>query len=249
MLVDVHAHLEFDSFKEDLPDVIERAKKAGVKYIINSGTNQKRNEETLKLVEKYDIVKASLGIYPIEAANNSEEEIIKQIEFIKKNKNKIIAIGETGLDYYESDKKDSQKNLFLSLISLAERMKLPIIIHSRKAESDVLDILESSSLKKVIMHCFCGNMKLVKRIEDNGYLASIPPIITFSSHFQKMAEVMPLTQLLTETDAPFLSPVKGERNEPANVAYTINKISEIKNLMKEEVEKIIFMNFQKTFLK
>jgi len=256
MLVDIHAHLEDSSFDNDLDEVIERAKKANVRCIINSGTNQKRNERSLELSKRYDIVRASLGLYPTEVIKNSEEELQKQIEFIEKNKNKIVAIGEIGLDYYEIKNsksinkiKDQQKKLFEKLISLAEKTNLPVIIHSRKAEQDVLDILESSNLRRVIMHCFSGNMKLVKRIEENGYFASIPPIIAFSTHFQKVVETLPSTQLLTETDAPYLSPVKGERNEPSNIAYTIDSISQIKKVTKEEVEKIIFMNFQKLFLK
>ena len=248
MLVDIHAHLEFDSFKKDLDKVIERAKKANVKCIINSGTNQERNEKTLKLAKKYDIVKASLGIYPTEVLKKDEEELDKNIAFIKKNKNNIVAVGEIGLDYHETkENTNKQKELFQKLIQLAEKLKLPVVIHSRKAESDAIDILESSRLKKIIMHCFSGKIKLVKRIQDNGWFVSIPPIITFSSHFKKVVEIVPTTQILTETDSPFLSPIKGKRNEPSFIGYTIKEISKIKGLNKDEVEKIIFMNFQKTF--
>ena len=250
MLVDIHAHLEFDSFKNDLDKVIERAKKANVKYIINSGTNQKRNEQTLKLAEKYDIIKASLGIYPTEVLKKDENELDENVNFIKKNKNKIIAIGEIGLDYYETKEKiNEQKKLFQKLIQLTEKLRLPVIIHSRKAEKDAIEILESSNLKKIIMHCFSGKIKLVNKIQDNGWFTSIPPIITFSSHFKKIAEIMPTTQIFTETDSPFLAPIKGKRNEPAFIGYTINEISKIKNLDKNEIKKIIFMNFQKIFLK
>jgi len=250
MLVDIHAHLDFEHFKNDLNQVIENAKKANIKYIINSGVDKKRNLKTLKLAEKYDIIKASLGIYPTEAEKRTQKELNEQINFIEKNKKNIIAIGEIGLDFYETKENyKEQKELFQKLIPLAEKTKLPVVIHSRKAEKDVIEILESSKLKNIIMHCFSGKFKLVKQIQDNGWYLSIPPIIAFSHHFQKVVETVPLTQIFTETDAPFLSPIKGKRNEPAFIAHTINKISEIKNLDKEEVEKIIFMNFQKVFLK
>lgn len=247
MIVDVHAHLEHKAFQNDLDKVLERAKQNNIVTIINSGTDQKTNELTLDLSKKYSIIKSSLGLYPTEA-NKTDGEINKAIEFILKNKNKIIAIGEIGLDYLESKEKQNQKNLFLNLISIAEKLKLPVIIHSRKAEKDTLDILQSSKLKKIILHCFSGNKKLIKQALDNNYHFSIPPIIVYSTHFQQLTKESPLSQLLTETDSPFLSPSRNQRNEPSSILKTIEKISEIKKITKEEVENILFMNYQKIFL-
>jgi len=250
MLVDVHAHLEFENFENDLDEVIERAKKAGVVAIINSGTTIKRCEKTLELAKKYPMIKAALGIYPTETTKMTEKEFNEGIEYLRKNKNKMIALGEIGLDFHEEDnKKEEQKKNFQKLIELAEEIKLPIIIHSRKAEEEVVDMLESSKIKKVMMHCFSGNKKLIKRCEKNGWMFSIPTNITFSEHFQMMAKEVSMSQILTETDAPFLPPIKGERNEPANVRFTIKKIAEIKKLDEEEVEKMVFSNYQKFFLK
>ena len=151
MLVDVHAHLHFKEFENDLDEVIGRARNAGVTTIINSGTSSPSNKLSLELSKKYDIVKPSFGLYPIEALSLNVE---KELEYIKKNKNNIIAIGEVGLDYQESEDRKMQKEIFIKIIELAEKIKKPLILHTRKAEADVLEILESAKIKNVILHCF-----------------------------------------------------------------------------------------------
>lgn len=250
MLIDVHAHMEHKAFEPDLSAVVERAKQAGVTAIISSGTNHELNVKTLELAKRFPIIKPALGIYPTDALKISEKEFERNIEFIRQHRKEIVAIGEIGMDFQEvKGKEKEQERNFLKLLQLSEQLKLPVIIHSRKAEEKIIDILKSSKNKKIIMHCFSGSMKLVKRIEDNGWMFSIPCNIIFSEHFQNVVRQISVSQLLTETDAPFLPPVKGERNEPKNIIYTINKISEIKDLDKEEVKKIIFMNFKKIFKK
>lgn len=248
MLVDVHAHLEHKAFEQDLPGVIRRAEETGVKVIISSGINHELNVKTLELAKKFPLIKPALGLYPTDALRLSDEEFKTALEFIKKHRKDIIAIGEIGMDFQEvKGKEKEQEKRFLELLQLAEGLKLPVIIHSRKAEEKVVEVLESSKIKKVVMHCFSGSMELVKRIEDNGWMFSIPCNVVFSEHFQNVVRQVSISQILTETDAPFLPPVKGERNEPKNVAYTINKISEIKKLDREEVENMVFMNFKKMF--
>jgi len=260
MLVDIHCHLDHEYFRGKLDKVIANAKKAGVKYILTSGVNKESNREILKISEKYDIVKPSFGLYPIDALKLEKEavalprdtvptDVDEEIKFMLKNKEKAFAIGEIGLDYaLVSDKKEEQKEIFEKMLNLAEKIKKPVIIHSRKAEADSLEILESSRMKKVVMHCFTPKIKLVKKAYDLGYLMSIPPVITRLQHFQNVVREIPLTHLLTETDAPYLSPYKDRRNEPAFVAETIKEIAKIKNITPEETEKSIFANFQKMFL-
>ncbi len=148
MLVDVHAHLEFPNFEQDLEGVIERAKRAGIVAIINSGTTLERCKKTLELTKKYPIIKASLGIYPTETTKMTGKELEEALEYIKKNKNKMIALGEVGLDFHEEDNtKEKQKENFQKIIELAEKIKLPIIIHSRKAEQEAVEMLEKSNVK------------------------------------------------------------------------------------------------------
>ena len=260
MLVDVHSHLMFDDFKEDLNNVIERARKSNVKYIICSGVNHSTNLMALELAKKYDIIKASLGIYPLDAVGLGhsddvirgvgEIDVDEEIKFIKKNKDKIIAIGEVGLDASpENPKLEEQKEVLWKIIKLAEEIKKPLVVHTRKAERECVEILESSKLKNVVLHCFTGNLKLVKKAEDLGFYLSIPTVVTRLKHFQEVIERTSLNNLLTETDAPYLSPYKGERNEPSYIKETIKIIADIKKITEEETENIIFSNFQKVFLK
>lgn len=247
MLIDVHAHLDFKDFEKDLDNVVKNAENAGVSNIITSGVNPMSNKKTLEISKKYDIVYASLGLYPLDILNLSEEKLDDAMSFIKKNKNKFVAIGEVGLDFVSRKKEREQKENFLKIINLVEHLNKPILVHSRKAELECIELLEDSNIKKIIMHCFSGNMKLVKRAENNGWNFSVPTNINFSSHFQTLVDRISINQLLTETDSPYLGPVKGERNEPKNVAVTVKKISEIKKLDEDETKKIILNNFQKIF--
>jgi len=251
MLVDVHAHLDLYGPGE-VDEIIERAKKTNVRYILTSGLNIETNKLALEFSKKYDIVKASLGIYPPDALHretkeNKKFDLNKELEFIKKNKENFISIGEIGLDYLESPNKELQKKVFENVLGLAEKLKKPVIIHSRKAESDCVEILENYKLD-VVMHCFSGNFKLVKKIQEKGWYFSIPANIVRLLHFQNIVQQVPLNQLLTETDAPFLSPYRDRKNESCFVVETINKISEIKKITKKEVEDRIFSNFKKIFL-
>lgn len=263
MLVDIHAHLDHAKFRQDLDKVIENARKAGVKAIINSGVNSTTNKIALQIQEKYpDIVKVSFGLYPIDALAAEIEQgeaegfvrdieqfdIDKEMEWIVENKEKCIAIGECGLDFkWGKEHEKEQKKNFQKVIEMVERIKKPIIVHTRKAELDAVEMLESSKIKKIVLHCFCGRKHLVKRAADNGWSFSIPPIIVRLQQFQLMAEMVNISQLLTETDAPYLSPYPGKRNEPAFVIETIRKIAEIKKITPEDTANNIFMNYQRMF--
>ena len=250
MLVDVHCHVVFKEFDADREAVIKRAQEAGVVAIINSGTEYDTNIQTLALAKKYDVIKASLGIYPTYVEKLTDQEFERDLEFIKKNKDNIIAIGEIGLDYHNTTDpaliKIQQDRLHIILEQLSKLNK-PFVLHTRKAEKDIIDIVEAKSLKKVNFHCFTGNYKLVKRIIDNGWYCSIPPNILRSLHFQGLVSMMPSSHLLTETDSPYLSPPPKQRNEPAFVRLTVEKIAELKNITSIDAENIIFMNYQKLF--
>jgi len=262
MLVDIHAHLDHGKFKNDLDKVIENARKAGVKHIITSGVNSKTNRLILEIAGKYDIVHPSFGLYPLDALKKEIEageasgfardieafEINKEIDWIFENKDKCVAIGECGLDFkWGREHEKEQKSNFQKVIDIVEKIKKPIIVHTRKAELDAVEMLESSKLKNIILHCFCGRKHLVKRAADSGWSFSIPPIIVRLQQFQIMAEIVNISQILTETDGPYLSPYPGKKNEPAFVIETIRKIAEIKKMDQEEVANNIFMNYQRLF--
>lgn len=260
MLVDVHAHLDHLKFSGKLDKVIERCVKKKC-YVVTSGVNKKTNRRALEIAEKYKNVYCSLGVYPIDALAKdlkSDEfhrdveslDVDSELKFISKNKKKIVSIGECGLDFHwDTEHKKEQEKVFLKVISLAEKIKKPLVVHSRKAEKEAIEILETSKLKNVIMHCFFGKMKLVKKASDLGFNFSIPPIVKRFPQFRLLVEQVPITQLLTETDSPYLSVDKNKINEPIKVEISVNEIAKIKKLDKIEVENNIFSNFQKIFLK
>lgn len=251
MFVDVHCHLHFKQFDQDRAEVIQRAKNAGVVAILNSGTDLESNKVTLELAKKYDLVKPSLGIYPTYAQDLTEEELMRDLEFIKQHKKDISAIGEIGLDFHstkEPKQHDMQKKRFQRILEELSPLKKPFVIHCRSAERETIDILESAGLKRVNFHCFTGRQNLIKRVADNGWYFSIPSNVTRNLQFQQMVHLIPLRQLLTETDAPFLAPPPKQRSEPALVRFAVEKIAELKEVTSEEAEKIIYMNFQQLFL-
>lgn len=245
MFIDVHCHLDLLS---DIQRIIDSSKKKGVGLIITNGVGKKTNRKCLEFSDEFREVKAALGIYPIESLEMTDEEISDEIKFILENSKKVTAIGEVGLDYKEDNENhDRQKDVFKKIISLSLRIDKPIIVHSRKAEEDCINILEESRAKKVIMHCFSGKFKLVKRIIENGWSLSIPASVKNSKHFQNIVEITPVEQLLCETDSPFLHPDKKFPNTPENVIESYNKISEIKGLSIKDVEGIIERNFSELF--
>ena len=247
MLIDAHAHLTDPYFDDKLDKVVNTARKNNFVAIITNGINLEDNKKILELCKKYDIVKAAIGFYPDEIIKSTFEEIEENLEFIKINKNKIIAVGEVGLDLHHNKNLNKQKEVFIKIIELAEKIKKPLIIHSRKAEAECINLLKELKFKKALFHSFTGNFKLVKEIEKNNFMLSIPCNVVRSEHFQNIVKNFNLNQILTETDSPYLSPYKDKMNEPSFIVETIKVISKIKNLDKSEVEKIIFKNFQNFF--
>jgi len=238
-LVDVHAHLEHEKFGEDLDSVVDRFKEAGGELIVESGTDPGRNRLTLKLSEKYDCVKCSFGMYPI----GDYEDVDEELAWIEGHVDDCVAIGEIGLDFDKGcGDVEKQKELFRKMLGLAKKIGKPVVIHSRKAEAEAIEILEELGMKDVVMHCFCGGKSLIKRCVENGWYFSVPPVIMRWDNFKMLVEMVPLGQLLTETDAPYLSPVAGTRNESANVLVTLKEIARIKGLSVEKVSSLVYEN-------
>lgn len=241
MLIDIHAHLEMC---EDSEGVIKRAKDV---LIVGAGVDMKTNKMVLEFAKKFSNVRASFGLYPIEGLGLSEKEFQKELDFIEENKDKIIAIGEVGIDLKESEDLETQKKNFVKIIYLAKKLDKPLIVHSRKAEKEVIEILENEKCKKVVMHCFSGKFSLVKRVVENGWSLTIPTCVVRSEQFQKIAKEIPIENLFCETDSPYLHPFGERNNEPKNVIESYKKIAELKNLSLKEVEKKIEENFERLF--
>lgn len=260
MYIDVHAHLDSYFYTEQqIEEVIKNAENNSVKIIIANGLNKETNRHALTLAKKYPQIKPALGIYPWEAmmddvrAGHYKEETInfeveEEIAFIRKHKNDIIAIGEVGIDQKNEHKTRKQFEIFEKIIELSKEIDKPLIIHSRKAEAEVIELLEKHHAKKVVMHCFSGKKALWQKIRDNRWYCSIPTNCVRSDHFQELIKFMPITQLFGETDSPFLAPAKDQKNEPANVVETYKMIAKIKKLELKEVENAIYQNYQQLFL-
>jgi TatD DNase family protein len=260
-LVDVHCHLNQELLVNDLDNVLKKAKEAGVKAIMVSGTNPLANKQVLEMANIDPIIKVSLGLHPIDALGLSEGEtgivksegnvdLDKEFKFIEENKDKILAIGEIGLDYYwDKDHHQEQQDVFRKVLRLAVKIKKPVVIHTWAAEEDCINILEEEIQDKVpvLLHCFGGRKSLISRAIELGYYFSVPPSTVRTGNFNTMIKKIPIEKILTETDAPWQGPFKGERNEPAYVLETVKKIAEIKGISVEEVAEQIWNNYLKVF--
>jgi TatD DNase family protein len=249
-LVDVHIHLDLKEYKENLDEIISTAKTKNVKAIIANGINKESNRKVLEIATKYDIVKPALGLYPTDIQDLSKEENDEEIEFIKNSS--AIAFGEVGLDYkyLDEETKESQiktqKYVFKKFIDLSKKTKKPLIIHSRKAEEDVINMLEENKVKNPILHCFMGKKKLMIKASDLGCYFSILPIAFKSQQLQDLIKYVPLKQLLTETDGPYMSPIEGY-SRPEYVSFAVKEIARIKGIDEEECANMLFMNYLSLF--
>lgn len=260
MYIDIHAHLDTYFFTEQEIDAsIKNAEKNNVKVVIANGINKETNRKVLNLAKKYPIIKPALGIYPYEALLDDMEaghytkeavlfDINEELAFIKKHKNEIIALGEVGLDKKTQRTTTKQNDVFEKIIILSKEIEKPLIVHSRKAEQETINLLEKHQIKKVIMHCFSGKRQFWDKIKKNNWYCSIPTNCVRSEHFQELIRFFPITQLFAETDSPFLGPVKGKKNEPANVIEAYKEIAKIKKLELAEVENCLWKNYQDVFL-
>ena len=254
MIVDSHCHLDYDKIYVQLDNIINRAIKNNVKVLLTICTTLESFQKIKLIIDKYNNIYGTFGIHPHETKNYRNivsDSIIKH----KKENDKIIGIGETGLDYYynHSDK-NIQKEIFIEHIDAAKKLNIPLIVHSRNAESDTFDILKShmnDQKLKVIIHCFTGGREFAKKLINIGCYISISGIITFknSNLLAEAASFIPINKLLVETDSPYLSPIpnRGQNNEPSFITHTIEKLSIIKNMNKKVIIENTTNNFKKLF--
>jgi TatD DNase family protein len=242
---DAHAHLYDPAFSQDIQEVIDRATQNGCIGIVNNATDMASAKEVIALAKKYPVCKVALGLYPIDGMNMSEHDRTTYYEFVKKQN--ICAIGEIGLDYVSAsdEEKTRQKTVFIEQIKLAKKLQKPLICHSRKAETDVLAyILENSH--PTLMHCFAGETLDALAAAKKGVYFSIPVRLLTSGHFKRLVKTLPLSQLMLETDSPYLNAGK-ERNEPANCLKTIHCIATIKEITPDSCAQILLSNYLRFF--
>lgn len=255
MLIDTHCHLDFADFEEERDDIVARAHDAGVRQMVTISTRVRKLDGLLRITEKYPSVFCSVGTHP----NNADEELDIQVEdLVRLSKGeKVVAIGEAGLDYfYDTQKPEDQKTGFRRHIAAARETQLPLVIHSRSADEDMADILTEETGKGAfpfILHCFSSGAALAKTGVDLGGYISFSGILTFpkSEELRDIAKTIPHDRLLVETDAPYLAPKRwrGKRNEPSYVVNTAEVLAETIGLSYEETARITTENAFRIFSK
>ena len=254
---DSHSHYNDEKFNEDREKIIKDTFESGITKFVCAGYNIPSSLFSLELSKKYEYIYSICGISPNDIPQ-SEQELWKSIDEIiqivkEKNSKKLVAIGEIGLDYYwNKENSDLQKQAFIKQIELANEMKLPIVIHSRDASVDTIDIIRNHRVKKAgIFHCCQLNQELVRQALELGYYISFAGPITFknSKNAPDVLKMLPLDRILIETDSPYLSPEpnRGKRNDCRNVKYVAQKIANIKEISLEEVAKKTYENAMRIF--
>ena len=253
-MIDSHCHLDRSPLYEKLDEIVNRAESTGVECLLTISTSLKSFEMVKRIILKYKNIYGSIGIHPHESKDHINVD--KKMLISLRNKNsKIVAIGETGLDfYYQNSDKLIQKNKFVEHIEAAIDLNLPIIVHSRNAEIDTFNILKDFSFRnpKILMHCFTGSSDFSKKMLSLGAYISLSGIITFnkSKELQKTASSIPIDRLLIETDSPYLAPIpkRGSANEPSFIKYIAMKLAEIKQISYDDLIFYTSNNFNKLFL-
>ncbi|MBI4745122.1 MAG: YchF/TatD family DNA exonuclease [Deltaproteobacteria bacterium] len=250
MLIDTHAHIEMKEFDSDREDVIQRAKEAGVGYLISVGANLAGSIKAVELAEKYENVYASVGIHPHDVKDMDETTFQTLRELAKTAK--VVAIGEIGLDYFkEFSPKEMQIARFRELLSLAKEIEKPVIIHDRDAHDDTLRILKEEGVRRGVVHCFSGDYNFAREIMKPGFYISFTGVITFpkADDAREVVRNVPIERILVETDSPYLAPVpyRGKRNEPAFVKEIAKTIAEVKGLSIDDVSRITTLNVKELF--
>jgi TatD DNase family protein len=259
MLIDSHCHIDGEAFDADRDEVVQRARAAGVVAMLNVGTGDPHSEafrKTLAVAEKYDNVFASVGVHPHDAKlydDRAEEHLVELTRSAK-----VIAWGEIGLDYYyDNSPRDVQREVFRRQIRKAKELGLPIIVHSRDADEETVEVLsdeygaDDGGRAPGIMHCFGGAAEMAEKLLPLGFLISFAGNVTFkkAENLREAAKVVPLDRLLVETDCPFLTPVpfRGKRNEPGYVVHTARFLADLYDMEFETLAKQTTDNFLSFF--
>jgi TatD DNase family protein len=253
MFIDSHAHLDDPRFDQDRENVIESLREDGVDVVINIGADKESSLSTLELARKYDNIYAVAGVHP-HSASELEEDVVEALREIAKEE-KVVAIGEIGLDfYYDNSPRDIQRKWFKAQLQLAKELGLPVVIHTRDAAKETYDILKEAAADgklKVLMHCYSGSAEMAMDYARLGFYIALGGAVTFKNARvpREVASVVPLENLMIETDCPYMTPepFRGKRNEPKLVNLVAEKIAEIKAMPVEELAKATADNARNFF--
>lgn len=248
MFIDVHAHLNDEKF-ENVESIVENALSEKVNKIITAGFDISSSRKNLEIASRFPNVFATIGIHP-EMVDELEKDYLEVLKEMSKNK-KVVAIGEIGLDYhFKYDNKELQKEIFVKQIELANFLDLPVVVHSRDAMGDTLELLKKHPPKKEsLLHCYSGSIESAKEFIKLGFSFSFGGVVTFNNakNVVKVVEELPIEKIMLETDCPYMAPVpfRGKRNEPMYIPYIARKIAEIKNIEVEKIAEITTKNAEK----
>ena len=252
MIFDTHAHYDDDAFDEDRDELLSGMAAKNVEYIVNVGASMASSERSLGLAEKYPFIYAAVGVHPDEVGELDEEKFEKLREWTKHEK--VKAVGEIGLDYYwDKEGHDLQKHWFMRQMELAHEANLPMIVHSREAAKDTLDMVIAAKPLDLsgIIHCYSYSVEQAREYLNMGYYIGIGGVLTFKNakKLKEVAEYAPLSQIVLETDCPYLAPTpfRGKRNDSSMIAYVAEELAAIKNMPVEEVLRITNENGKKLY--
>ena len=252
MIFDTHAHYDDDAFDEDRDELLSGMAAKNVEYIVNVGASMASSERSLGLAEKYPFIYAAVGVHPDEVGELDEEKFAKLREWTKHEK--VKAVGEIGLDYYwDKEGHDLQKHWFMRQMELAHEANLPMIVHSREAAKDTLDMVIAAKPLNLsgIIHCYSYSVEQAREYLNMGYYIGIGGVLTFKNakKLKEVAEYAPLSQIVLETDCPYLAPTpfRGKRNDSSLIAYVAEELAAIKNMPVEEVLRITNENGKKLY--
>jgi TatD DNase family protein len=252
MIFESHAHYDDEQFDIDRDTLLEGLTEEGIEYIINVGANIKSSYECVKLAKKYDYIYAAIGVHPHDVKHMKEQDLESLIGLASYDK--VVAIGEIGLDYYyDFSPRETQKLWFREQIKIAKDLELPIIIHSRDASKDTFDIIKESEAKQVggVVHCYSGSYEMAVEYTKLGFYIGVGGVITFknANKLKEVVKKIPIDNILIETDSPYLAPVpnRGKRNDSSNLKYIAQEISNIKNISYDDVINLSNKNAKRLF--
>lgn len=252
MIIDTHAHYDDEAFQEDRDQILSSLKDQGIETVVNIGASIETSKNTLKLVKQYPFIYGAVGVHPNETGQLTEDLMIWLKE--ASNEPKIVAIGEIGLDYYwEEPDHDTQKKWFIRQLNLAKETNLPVVIHSRDAAKDTLDIMKAEHTPKTggVIHCFSYGVEMAREYLNMGYYLGIGGVLTFKNarKLKEVVEYMPMDQMVLETDCPYLAPVpnRGKRNSSFNLPYVAEAIAGLKHISADQVIEITNKNAKRLY--